>query len=299
MKPKLLSLLCLGYVLFVFYGSLVPFDLRADWAQVPEAARQAWSAWPFGSSHRTSIPDLVSNVALYVPLGVLVGARRTLRRRDSRLLALGTAASLALAVSLAVEAMQMFSPSRYVSAQDVLMSVCGGLVGGLVGVVAGRAGWVRLRRLLRRWWACQRIHFLTVFLVVLFLAEALFPYRPTLDVGEVWQGVKGSQLGWNEGLGMYPWAYWVFWRLCSFAALGAAILLSLAREAHLRWSRALTTAIGFTVAAELAKLFIVSRHFNVANVIVSAGGICAGVAIAAVLTRRAAFTSRAKQGDPH
>jgi len=67
---------------------------------------------------RVGIVDLVVNVGLYVPLGV------ALRRRGA-LSAVGFAAAL----SLIVEAMQLFYPDRYTAWSDVVANVFGALSG--------------------------------------------------------------------------------------------------------------------------------------------------------------------------
>ena len=79
-----MALACLAYLLFVAYGSLVPFEFKAV------SLDQAWeffsgrSLRPGGETTRT---DWVANVALGVPIGFLI-AQSLGRRRMSWLPAL-------------------------------------------------------------------------------------------------------------------------------------------------------------------------------------------------------------------
>ena len=80
-------------------------------------------------SPRRAIADVLSNVALFVPLGW--GLYRTLRRVHSfrsttRIIAVAVAVGL---YSLTMETVQYFLPTRYSSLIDVVADTIGGAVG--------------------------------------------------------------------------------------------------------------------------------------------------------------------------
>lgn len=88
--------------------------------------------------------DVALNVLLFVPFGLSAGWRR----RPAQ--ALTRATSLALAVSLSAEAMQLFSTRRFPSATDLLAGMVGSAIGATAGLLLhtprlerrrGGAGW--------------------------------------------------------------------------------------------------------------------------------------------------------------
>ena len=107
MKGKLLGILCLMYVLFLLYASLMPFDLYAGRDEVANHFDSAWKYWPFGQRH-TSLIDMASNFVLYVPLGLLVAMWGAPRCGPWRPCAFVSAVLAAAAVSVAIETMQLF-----------------------------------------------------------------------------------------------------------------------------------------------------------------------------------------------
>ena len=75
--------------------------------------------------------EVVANVAMFVPLGVLVASSRRVRRA-------WLAVPAGLALSGAVETVQVFVPGRYPTLQDVAANTTGAAL-GLAAVVAHRA----------------------------------------------------------------------------------------------------------------------------------------------------------------
>jgi VanZ family protein len=91
------------------------------WGRLPKAP---WSLVPFGEppGQRWARADWLRNVLLFLPLGWL------LRRRGwswVRVLA------AAFALSVLIESVQIFIPTRHCQATDVVLNACGGLAGGL------------------------------------------------------------------------------------------------------------------------------------------------------------------------
>jgi glycopeptide antibiotics resistance protein len=78
--------------------------------------------WPF-ISPPVRIRDIVINLALYVPLGYLLA-----RAAPSRLVWLRVL-GLSLVLSIATEATQIYSHSRFPSATDVAVNVIGAAIG--------------------------------------------------------------------------------------------------------------------------------------------------------------------------
>lgn len=130
-SPPLPLYLASAYTLLAVYGSLYPF---ADWHDSGAPLTAFLTAdWP----RYTTTFDIVGNLAAYVPLGFLwVAALR-------RWLPAAPAVALALAIggglSLAMEVLQHFVPSRVPSNVDLAFNTLGTLLGALAGARWARA----------------------------------------------------------------------------------------------------------------------------------------------------------------
>ena len=133
--------LLLVYLLLVVYASLHPLSGWRDQGMAP----WAWLAatWP---RHVTPI-DLGFNIAAYLPVGLLLVAALYPWLRGWRAVALGTLGCSLL--SLGMESLQVYLPSRVPSVNDLLTNSSGGLIGALLADwLVGR--WLA-RGALRRW----------------------------------------------------------------------------------------------------------------------------------------------------
>jgi VanZ family protein len=279
MNRRLLTSLCVAYVLLVLYGSLMPFSFGDGWPTARRRIRRGLRVWPL-AHRRVSRTDLASNFALYVPLGMLVAARWTSRRYHSRLFAVLGAAGLAAVVSAAVEFLQAFSPTRVTGVNDVAVAAGGALAGALPGALFGWATWVRMRRAVRRRWSREPASLLAMVMMAALAAEALFPYLPTLDVSTLARNVlRRGVFSLPRGLAMHPWHYWLVRRVAVYAVLAALLGKWHRGPAAVRWLAAAFWTTAFATLAELAKFVIMHRPAgaNVANVAMSAAGAAAGV----------------------
>jgi len=117
--------LAIGYVLFIVYASLIPFGAAS-------AASNDGARLIFGlPANETNFPDLMSNLAVYFPMGLLLRgffANRQKRPLRALVLAVGAAG----AISYCVESVQMLMVSRVASFADFVCNVVGAAVGALV-----------------------------------------------------------------------------------------------------------------------------------------------------------------------
>ena len=123
--------LAVSYMLLALYGSLYPLT---GWRDSGVGSLDFLEAsWP---RYFTGF-DLFVNTLAYVPLGFLWVA--ALRVRLAPAPATVVAAFGCLALSLSVEALQNFLPSRVPSNLDLVSNACGGLIGALAGLRWGAA----------------------------------------------------------------------------------------------------------------------------------------------------------------
>jgi VanZ family protein len=128
--------LALAWCGLVIYASLHPFSGWHDTGISPFAFLEG--AWP---RYWTAF-DLVTNVAVYLPLGFFLTL--ALNRLPGRFTAPVLATLLAAALSFGLEAVQTWLPSRVPSNVDLASNACGGLLGALAAAAVGPRIFVRI-----------------------------------------------------------------------------------------------------------------------------------------------------------
>jgi VanZ family protein len=121
--------LALAWCGLVIYGSLHPFSGWRDTGISPFAFLEG--GWP---RYWTAF-DLISNVVVYLPLGFFLTL--ALQRLPGRYSALLLATLLAASVSVAMESVQTWLPSRVPSNVDLACNSLGGLLGALWAQIVG------------------------------------------------------------------------------------------------------------------------------------------------------------------
>ncbi|MDR1848916.1 MAG: VanZ family protein [Zoogloeaceae bacterium] len=139
-KPdRLPRYLALAWVILTVYGSLYPFTGWQTEGIDPFAFLQL--AWP---RYWTTF-DLIANVVIYLPTGFLFTL--ALRRLPGRLIAPVLAILLASLLSLTMESLQTWLPSRFASVTDLGCNTLGALFGALFACFIGG----RLRPYWKHW----------------------------------------------------------------------------------------------------------------------------------------------------
>lgn len=122
----LVRILFAVYLLLIVYASLHPFS---GWRHIGISPLDyLFSPWP----RTASVFDVVVNVIGYVPFGFLCIA--VLHPRIRRFPAFAVAVAGAAALSIALEALQNYLPTRFASNVDVLSNVGGATIGALAGL---------------------------------------------------------------------------------------------------------------------------------------------------------------------
>ncbi len=184
-----------AYAALIVYASLYPF---AGWRDQGIAAWEfLWSPLP---KYWTGF-DVAANVAGYVPLGFLL-ALSFLRRGSRRHSASNVAASAILisvlagaGLSLWMEALQTYLPSRVPSNVDFALNVAGTLGGAVV------AGGLELAGAIDRWSRFRVRWFMNdargaLVLLALWPFALLFPAAVPLGLGQVLERLEGALADW-------------------------------------------------------------------------------------------------------
>lgn len=274
---RLIYIFGIIYALLLIYASLMPFDIAAT-NDIEKTFSRFWDDWPIDPNADISGSDVMSNLLLYMPLGWIIAMGGVLRGAPGPL-TMVIATTVCMLLSFAVEMTQMILDSRFSSGADWVLNTISGALGALAGVVFSKRIWFRGMRWFQVCWKQRPAAIGTLMFIILLAADAWAPYMPTLLLKQVRRSFEGSHLNVIEGLALYPWHWWVMTRILIYLFL-TVLLANWGRRKNspsLRVSiGASFNAAGLAFVLELGKIFIVSRTFNIANVVTSWFGSLAG-----------------------
>jgi VanZ family protein len=206
--------LALAYVALVIYASLYPFDTWRNqgilpWAYLTQPLPKYWTGF-----------DVAINIAGYMPLGFL-GVLTALRTGHSKFAVVG-ATLLVFTLSMCLEGLQNYLPSRRASNVDLWLNALGGFIGGLSAWVLEKVGAIDRWSHFRRTWFVPQARGGLV-LLALWPIAVVFPAAVPLGLGQVLERVEAA-LG--EALSDTPFLEWLPMRTIELQPLlpGAELL---------------------------------------------------------------------------
>ncbi len=206
--------LTLAYIALIIYASLYPFDDWRNqgilpWAYFTQPLPKYWTGF-----------DVAINIAGYAPLGFL-GVLTALRTGHSRLAVLGVTL-LVFTLSMILEGVQNYLPSRRASNVDLWLNALGGFLGGTLAWVLEKVGAIDRWSHFRRTWFVPQARGGLV-LLALWPIAVIFPAAVPLGLGQVLERVEQA-LG--EALSDTPFLEWLPMRTIELQPLlpGAELL---------------------------------------------------------------------------
>jgi VanZ family protein len=178
-----MPVLALIYAGLIAYGSLYPFG---PWS---EPGLPLFSFLRAGWPRALPKADLIQNVLVYVPLGIL--AVVWLNRRMRLVFALVIATIAGGALSLAMESIQQYIPGRTPSIVDLVINVFGTLLGGMLASLMTKetSVGVRIRDLRQIWFRTGVLPNIGLIALVLWALSQTSPLVPSLDIGHLRNGL--------------------------------------------------------------------------------------------------------------
>jgi VanZ family protein len=272
------ALLCC-YLVFLIYASFIPFHFNLDPNFVRWRLDIFFNQSLFRGIRRWSGTDVVTNILVYIPLGLLINgswyAKHGSNRSPTLPLVIGMAG---LFTGFAIELGQTLSPFRSPSMLDAFCNGFGTFIGAalsyrLLPALKGTLG-ARIKRLIRE----NPILLLIAFVSLAPILDAFYPFDIKLTIGFFADNLNMTRLTLFHpaltALDLFVE------RFFSFAALGYLVAAD-------RTSRnlppggpgilALTTA--FAITLEAAKLFLANRVFQIDNVLFALLGTVVGTAL--------------------
>lgn len=285
-RPNNLILhLLLLYAAFIIYATIIPFAFDTP----PEnftPKLQALFSDPLQLEARRgfSITDMVSNVLLFLPFGVLFAlAYHHVAPSAKRTSVVWWAIGAALPLSALVEFMQFFSERRVASLLDCLMNGAGAFCGAFGVMRFTTQARVYLQRIFRLQSFEKKLF---VFYAVLLTFVQLLPLRPTLDVSTIKQTLKAIE--WS--LPQTPAALGDLWaETILYAGLS---FLWLRQKKHAQHIHFFLQALGLTAGAalllETLQIFFVGHVVRLRNLLAGFEGGLYGAICFLILTMNAA-----------
>ncbi|WP_462330066.1 VanZ family protein [Thiohalocapsa halophila] len=275
-------LLCLVYLGFVVYGSLVPLEWRA----VPfDEALSRFAGIRFLELGTASRADWVANIVLYVPLGFLAcAALFGIRARGApALIGALTVFVLCVALAAAVEFTQIFFAPRTVSLNDLLAETIGSAIG--VGVwLFGRWRVVRLGLAFAEGGRPSVLAALVLF-VLAYGLFSLFPFDFVVSGDELAEQLTSRNHAWLiSGCGQWLRcaAFWLA-EVLAIAPLGFLLALLYPRWS---WARFALVGIGAGLLLEPLQLLLVSGKAQGFSVLLRGTGTLFGAWVGSLLSTR-------------
>lgn len=180
----------------VVYASLYPFvGWRAQGANP--------LAFLFAPLPRYWLPfDVFSNLVGYAPLGFLLAV--TALRSDGGRWAVWGAFVWPSFLSLALETLQVYLPSRVPSNVDWALNTVGGLMGAGVALGLARLGWLARWQRIRSRWFVPDAHG-ALLLIALWPLALLYPTSIPFGLGHIWAGLDASVAQWLNDTPLSVW----------------------------------------------------------------------------------------------
>jgi VanZ family protein len=261
---------------FIVYGSFIPFRLSTDPAFVRSNLAKL-QLFPFqGGTKNFSLPDVASNILLFIPFGFLLSGSGFSFVGLSWVRSVCASGAFGLVFAAAIEFGQLFAVGRRSSGIDVEANVIGALLGAM--------GACLLHRYDGQPGTCLQIahdehRLIPITLVGLWLcSDAFYPFAVTLDVSTVWHNLTHARWSLFHESQKF-WLDRVVDEAVMFAMLSALVGSALRR--HLSGAVAAITgasaAVVFSGGLEVGKLFVVGRSPTVANVLLASVGAVLGV----------------------
>lgn len=255
-----------GCVCLIVYGSLFPFTGWQASVNIPAALAQV-------TPSDVPLADVLTNFLLYMPLGVLIALGR---RRVPGVLAAAICGAAAL--SLTMEVLQLFLPGRVSSLLDLGLNTFGSGVGACGGLLA-RAHAARLMSWSGIHLYGDRAAWVGCAALLGWMAAQLIPFVPSLDVGNLRNGLKPL---WYALLGRDPVSVWR-----TGVYLAAVAALTVTGTTVLNTRRAPWIAAAALLMVLPLKVLVVGRQVSPEAFLGTVAGVGMGLVLWAAGRRRA------------
>ena len=169
------------FSLFVIYGTTFPFSFHHEGYSIADLfARISWNP-------RSNIPDMVQNVLLFIPFGLLGYFSLIYKSSMIRKVAVVLIGAM---LSTSVEFLQIFSLARFPSLSDVIFNTLGAATGVICGMMLKKSVLGFKSHAVSRRFLDAPSAFPALVFFILVVVGCWEPFNFSLDVGTIWSRVK-------------------------------------------------------------------------------------------------------------
>lgn len=229
--------LAILFVVLIAYGSLYPFT---GWQALHGAPLFGFLA---ALPDYIEKADVVQNVLAYIPFGLFTVA--ALRRRCSGGTALGLALLAGGLLSLTMESLQQWLPSRDASLADLALNLLGTQLGAMLALLLDGHSWAgaRLIAIRRQWLHSGTLTNLGLGAMALWALSQTSPLVPSFDVGQLRSALSPLYRGFMFPARIEMMQLVVY--ACYLAGLGLMLRLLVRPERSALWLFSLGAALVF------------------------------------------------------
>ncbi|MGI5310475.1 VanZ family protein [Rheinheimera sp. WS51] len=264
---RYLLLTLIGYISFVIYGSLVPWQYRA----LPlDAALLQFSNINYLSLGMSSRADWVANILLFIPLSFLLMSYFMPPERKQ--LKLNIAISVVLScvtLALIIEFTQLYFPQRTVSINDIIAESLGAMLGIVLFYRFGQRILHYLQAIVAmRGNQTSLLNYLLIAYIALFTLYNILPLDLTLSPVELfkkWQDGRITLLPFSAYRGSF---LQIFYAIFSDILLWIPIAVLLYLQQHQKKSIYIRLVL-FAALIEFFQLFVYSRVTDLTDIILA------------------------------
>ena len=274
-RRNILIYLFIFVILFLFYGSLFPFEYRQ--ISFKEAWNAFWDVQRMGMIWRQS--DMVTNILMFVPVGFI--GMSTFASDDEQAFKIGIKffflISGGVLISLAMEFCQTFTSNRTPSISDIFAHIAGNIYGIGLWYLMGKnflGKWIKFlvyspgRR-------NANLHYLLIYCVIVIFYQ-LRPFHFTIALGQLAKKYKAGMISLLPFIDLsLSNAFTLLMDVLIYCPVGFIIGLPGAKK-NLVVSKAVLLGVLFVIVIECAQIFSHSRYSSSTDVIFGAIGILIG-----------------------
>jgi glycopeptide antibiotics resistance protein len=281
LRPRLPFVLLFLWGLFILYGTTIPFEFSASSAQVAAKVQQVFERqW-----HTASRMDIVSNVLLFLPWGFLCSVWLADLGAGCGV-SLIVASLTGMALSIFVEFLQLYTPTRTTSLIDVATNFSGSVTGAVIGWPLARWASPLARPWLQRVVRRRPIIGCSLIVAAGLTITDLAPFDVSIDIGDLKSSIRSARpipFGPAVDGSEYPAKPWSWAReTLTWMIAGGLFVLAFretGRTGFQAIGRSVAAAVGLSLAIEVVQLTIRSRVSDATSVVCALSGSMLGAMI--------------------
>ena len=191
MNQKVVRFLCISYVFFTLYNTLIPFSFDFGFADLADRLSRVSLTPYFVDGKRVALTDIVGNIILFIPFGFFFYMLRFYRRENLPIF-ITTIAGAGL--SLTIEFLQLFIQSRDTAIHDLINNTLGSGIGAVVAsIYAAKIADVS-RKLFYEILDSKPYLLIIVFIAIAQFISAVMPFTVSISVSAVWENIKEANV---------------------------------------------------------------------------------------------------------